>query len=313
MMRIPIDSPALTAVRSLLAGVTEQPAPRSGRSGRRKASRTRFSAERLKPRMMLDGAWKFAIWKTVMVAAPPDLADESDTGSSTVDNLTSDRTPALSGSVQGGASEVRVRIDGKRVAVVPVVNGKWTYTVPAEAALGAGMHTFAVRPVHASGRVGPLSRPRNVTVVTAAPAAPTFGLGRRSDSGVTGDGPTNVSVRNYKGTAAPGQFVNVAIDGEFVGRVRSDTKTGVWSFKAPRLANGVHNVTVVAENRAGIRSAATSFQVTISSTAYSYKAEIKAYLDTHFGACDAHARSQPHWDIYDCIDPVECESGGNCQ
>ena len=118
MMRIPIDSPALTAVRSLLAGVTEQPAPRSGRSGRRKASRTRFSAERLKPRMMLDGAWKFAIWKTVMVAAPPDLADESDTGSSTVDNLTSDRTPALSGSVQGGASEVRVRIDGKRVAVV---------------------------------------------------------------------------------------------------------------------------------------------------------------------------------------------------
>ena len=301
MMRISLDSPALIAVGNWLAG--SQPTQR-GRNGSRAASRPTFRTEQLEPRTMLDAG---------MRAGLPDLADESDTGSSTVDNLTSDRTPALSGSVQGGASEVRVRIDGKRVAVVPVVNGKWTYTVPAEAALGAGMHTFAVRPVHASGRVGPLSRPRNVTVVTAAPAAPTFGLGRRSDRGVTGDGPTNVSVRNYKGTAAPGQFVNVAIDGEFVGRVRSDTKTGVWSFKAPRLANGVHNVTVVAENRAGIRSAATSFQVTISSTAYSYKAEIKAYLDTHFGACDAHARSQPHWDIYDCIDPVECDSGGNCQ
>ena len=211
MMRIPIDSPALTAVRSLLAGVTEQPAPRSGRSGRRKASRTRFSAERLKPRMMLDGAWKFAIWKTVMVAAPPDLADESDTGSSTVDNLTSDRTPALSGSVQGGASEVRVRIDGKRVAVVPVVHGKWAYTVPPEAALAAGLHKINVRPIAASGTIGTLSTELAVTVGTTPPAASTLVLGPLSDTGVRGDGQTTYATPTFRGVAQPGRLVNVVV------------------------------------------------------------------------------------------------------
>jgi hypothetical protein len=48
------------------------------------------------------------------------------------------------------------------------------------------------------------------------------------------------------------------------GRVRSHTKSGAWSFAAPRLANGVHDVNAVAENRAGLQSAATSFQLTVN-------------------------------------------------
>jgi CheY-like chemotaxis protein len=125
MMRISLDSPALIAVRNWLAG---SQSTQRGRSGSRMASRPTFRAEQLEPRTMLDAG---------MRAFLPDLADESDTGSSTVDNLTYDRTPILSGSVQGAASQVRVRIDGVRVATVPVTNGKWTYTVPAEQALDA--------------------------------------------------------------------------------------------------------------------------------------------------------------------------------
>ena len=124
-MRISLDSPALIAVRNWLAG---SQSTQRGRSGSRMASRPTFRAEQLEPRTMLDAG---------MRAFLPDLADESDTGSSTVDNLTYDRTPILSGSVQGAASQVRVRIDGVRVATVPVTNGKWTYTVPAEQALDA--------------------------------------------------------------------------------------------------------------------------------------------------------------------------------
>ena len=101
MMRITLDSPALVAVRNWLAGTAE----RSGRGGRRKASRPKLWTEQLEPRTMLDGTSK-----TVMVAAAPDLTDASDTGASAADNLTYDRTPTLTGSVRGPVSQVRLVI-----------------------------------------------------------------------------------------------------------------------------------------------------------------------------------------------------------
>ena len=254
MMRISLDSPALTAVRSLLAGVTGQPTPRAGRGGRRQASRLHFRGEQLEPRMMLDAG---------MRAMLPDLVAESDTGASNSDNFTSDQTPELTGSVRGAVSQVRLFINGQRRDLLQVTNGTWMYEVPATEALGAGRNTFAVRPVHTSGRVGPLSRPLNVTVATAAPSAPTLGLGAMSDTGAKGDKKTTFATPMLGGFAQPGQRVSVSIDGEFAGRVRSDAKTGAWSLKAPRLANGVHDVTAVVENRAGIQSAATNFQLTI--------------------------------------------------
>ena len=113
MMRITLDSPALVAVRNWLAGTAE----RSGRSGRRKASRVTFRTEQLEPRTMLDGG---------ILAQLPNLVAASDTGASNTDNVTYDRTPDLKGIVQGPASEVRLRIDGVRVATLPVNNGKWT-------------------------------------------------------------------------------------------------------------------------------------------------------------------------------------------
>lgn len=255
MMRISLDSPALTSVRSLLAGLTGQPTPRAGRSGRRKGSRLHFCGEQLEPRMMLDAG---------MRALLPDLVAESDTGASNSDNVTFDRTPELTGSVRGAVSQVRLFIDGRRGDLLPVTNGTWTHEVPATAALTPGRHTFAVRPVHTSGRVGPLSLPLNVTVVTAAPNVPTLGVGPLSDSGVKGDGQTTFATPMLRGIAQPGRWVNVSIDDVPVGRVRSDAKTGAWLLKSPQLANGVHDVTAVVENRAGLESAATTFSLTVN-------------------------------------------------
>jgi hypothetical protein len=253
MMRISLDSPALIAVRSWLAG--SQPTQRSGRSGSRMACRPTFRAEQLEPRTMLDAG---------MRAFLPDLVAESDTGASSVDNKTHDRTPELTGSVRGPASQVRLRIDGVRVAVAPVIDGKWTYTVPAEQALDAGTHTIAVRPLDGSGKAGKLSKPLDVTIVTQSPAASTIRLAGSSDTGVKGDGTTIVSKPTIRGIAQPGRLVNVAIDGVPAGQVQSDAKTGKWSFKAPRLATGPHDVTATVENRAGLQSAATSVAVTVN-------------------------------------------------
>jgi hypothetical protein len=252
MMRISLESPALIAVRNWLAG---SQSTQRGRSGSRMASRPTFRAEQLEPRTMLDAG---------MRAFLPDLADESDTGSSTVDNLTYNRTPELTGSVRGPVSQVRVRIDGVRVATLPVTNGKWTYTVPAEEALPAGNHQIAVRPLDAAGKAGKLSEPLDVKIVTQSPAASTIRLAGSSDTGVKGDGQTTYATPTFRGIAQPGRFVNISIDDVPVGRVRSDATTGAWSLKAPLLANGVHDVTAVVENLAGLESKPTSLQVTVN-------------------------------------------------
>jgi len=109
--------------------VAGQQPERVGRGRRRKAARVNYRGEQLEPRMMLDAG---------MRARLPDLVAASDTGVSSTDNVTFDRTPALMGRVVGDVSQVRLVIDGQRAATVPVVNGGWNYTVPAEAALPAG-------------------------------------------------------------------------------------------------------------------------------------------------------------------------------
>ena len=255
MMLISHDSPALVAVRGWLAGAWARQPTRTGRSGSRMLSRQLVFGEKLEQRTMLDAG---------MRAFLPDLAAESDTGWSNVDNLTSDQTPTLTGRVSSVASQARLIIDGRRVAEVPVVNGMWSYTVPAEAALAAGGHTIAARAVDASGKVGQLSKPLVVKIVTTVPNAPTLRLGNDADTGTKGDGKTTVSAPTFQGRAEPGLWVNVSIAGVASARVRSHATTGAWSFTAPRLAASVHDVSAVAENRAGIRSVATSFRVAVN-------------------------------------------------
>jgi hypothetical protein len=254
MMRISLDSPALSAVRSWLAGSTNQRMPHSGRSGSRKPTRTTFRAEQLEPRMMLDAG---------MRALLPDLVAASDTGLSDVDNVTSDRTPVLSGSVRGAATQVRLFIDGRRGPLLPVENGTWTHAVPAEEALGGGRHTIAVRPFSVSGRGGALSQPLTIETMASRPAASTVRLADAADTGTKGDGRTTVSEPTFRGVAPRGRDVILQIDGVAVQRVKSDPVTGRWEARAPRLANGEHEVTAWAVNRAGTRSEATTSTVAI--------------------------------------------------
>ena len=252
MMRISLDAPALIAVRNWLAG--SQPTQR-GRKGSRMASRTTFRAEQLETRTMLDAG---------MMAALPDLVEASDTGASSVDNVTFDRTPSLSGSVRGAASQVRLLIDGQRVALLPVTNGTWSHTVPAEQALAAGMHTIRVRPLDASGKPGALSKPLDFRIVTKSPAASSIRLAGSSDTGAKRDGQTIAAEPTVRGVAPRNKWVNVSIDGVLAGRVKSDATTGAWAFALPRLANGPHDIAATAENLAGISSAVTSVAVTVN-------------------------------------------------
>ena len=127
--------------------------------------------------------------------------------------MTYDRTPTLRGSVLGAASHVRISINGQPGEPIPVENGVWTYTVPAEAPLTAGVHTIAVTPVDASEKAGELSSPLFVTLQATPPAAPTLALGDASDTGAKGDGRTTENEPLFSGTAPLGSQVKVTIDG----------------------------------------------------------------------------------------------------
>ena len=257
MMRISLESPGLTAVRNWLAGLTTLPMTRVGRSGRRtrfrKGTRIALLGEELEPRTLLDAG---------MVARLADLIDSSDTGSSKADNITYDTTPSLAGGVLGPARKVQLYIDGSPFGEpLNVANGRWAYTVAPEAALAAGKHTVAVRPINSSGEFGKLSKPLMVKIVTTPPPAPTLRVGNLSAVAAAKIGATIVGAATFRGVAQPGQQVSVSIDGVLAGRVRSDAKTGGWVFKSPQLAIGAHEVTAVAENLAGRQSVATSLTV----------------------------------------------------
>ncbi|MGS3174188.1 retention module-containing protein [Aeromonas sanarellii] len=78
-----------------------------------------------------------------------DLADESDTGASQVDDLTKDTTPLLQGKGEPGAT-VTLSLGGSVLAVLVVDgNGNWQYQIPSDMADGA--HDFRVDSVDIAG------------------------------------------------------------------------------------------------------------------------------------------------------------------
>ena len=198
-----------------------------------------------------------------LFAQSPGLTSFSDTGSSAIDGVTYDRTPTLAGSVLGAVSHVRISMNGQPGELVPVENGGWTYTVPAEAPLTAGIHTITVTPMDASESAGDLSSPLFVSIMSTPPAAPALGIENLSDSGTKGDGLTTEAEPVFSGTTTPGVQVKVNIDGLQVGIVQSNANTGAWSFKSPRLANGIHEVSAVSIDQAGLDSAPKDLTVEI--------------------------------------------------
>lgn len=78
-----------------------------------------------------------------------DLADESDTGASQVDDLTKDTTPLLQGKGEPGAT-VTLSLGGSVLAVLVVDgNGNWQYQIPSDMADGA--YDFRVDSVDIAG------------------------------------------------------------------------------------------------------------------------------------------------------------------
>jgi hypothetical protein len=215
-------------------------------ASRSRTVRSILAAERLESRSLL----------APVAAGPstsvPDLAAASDSGWSSTDNKTSINTPVFSGFAATGAVSVNL-YDGKAFigssAIVEGV-GQWVFTAPA---LSNGKHSIAAQAVDATGRAGRLSKPLVVEIGSARPAAPTFALDAKSNSGIKSDDRTNVVAPVIAGKAAAGTAVMLWVDGTLAGTA-SVSRKGAWSFRLPSLSEGPHTVTAAVGNVFGLQS-----------------------------------------------------------
>lgn len=222
---------------------------------RRKRPVRQPAVERLEDRALLTAA---------PLASIPDLAPESDSGWSSTDNRTAIAAPTFNGTASN-AIVVSVFDGPALLGSTPVIDGRWSFTAPN--ALANGRHAISAR-AWALGATQPgrASKPLVVAVNTAAPLPTTLALAPLADSGLKGDGRTNVASPTLVGRAQPGTIIGFTLvaagRGQPAGAVAVPA-TGNWRFRLPALTDGTYTVTTSVDNAFGLRTAGASLPLTI--------------------------------------------------
>ena len=195
------------------------------------------------------------------IAPPVTEALALDTGASSSDGITSDAT--LVGA--GDPNAVVALTEGGVLLATTVADGTgaWTFTP----SLPDGPHTIVASETDTAGNLASASL--DVTLLTQGPAIPTIqGLAPGSDSGVDGDGITNVAQPTVVGTADAGSTIVLFAGAVQVGSAIADPVSGAWSIVASTLSDGEHLLTATSSDPAGNVSLASGpLDVTIDTTA----------------------------------------------
>lgn len=197
--------------------------------------------------------------------AAPDLLVASDTGVSSVDNITSSLTQQLSGSASDG-DRVHIIVGGTTLNTVVATGGSWSYT----ATLSAGSHSIAVGVTDAVGNTGPSSAALGLVIDTAAPGtAGTPDLLATSDLGTSStDNLTALRTPTISGDGAVANaLVNILVGGTTVGSVTAGA-LGAWTYTiTATLSAGTQAITARTEDVAGNEGpASTALNIVIDTT-----------------------------------------------
>ncbi|OAF19403.1 DUF5801 repeats-in-toxin domain-containing protein [Bradyrhizobium neotropicale] len=181
---------------------------------------------------------------------------QNDTGASSSDFITSDRTLTLNGTYSNlGSNIIQVSTDnGQTWNNADTSFGSWSYTDPATHA--DGTFTYQVRVIDIAGNVGNTAA-HNVTVDGTAPGAPsTPDMTAATDSGSSNtDNVTNDQTPTFTGTAEAGSTVNIYSDGNLVGT--GVATGGTYTITTSSLSDGQHTITAKATDAAGNQSSAS--------------------------------------------------------
>ncbi|AZF55016.1 Large repetitive protein [Pseudomonas sp. R4-34-07] len=173
-------------------------------------------------------------------------------------SITDDATPTLNGQATPG-STVNIYLDGNLLATgVPVINGRWEYTVTP--ALPEGSYAFTATVVTVAGGESAPTADFNLEIDLTPSAAPTIEDVRDDVGSVQGsllDGATtDDTTPTLSGRGEAGDTIIVRNNGVEIDRVTVQPD-GTWSFTPnPPLNNGSTNeFDVIAQDPAGNQSA----------------------------------------------------------
>jgi hypothetical protein len=175
-----------------------------------------------------------------------------DTGSSSSDEITSDKTPTLSGTAESG-STVTLYNGVTVLGSITATGGNWSIT---PSAMDDGDYSLTATATDLAGNESS-GTTISVTIDTQAPAAPsTPDLDAGSDTNISDDNITSDDTPTFTGAAEAGSTVKLYSGATKIG---SGTATGGnWSIEASVLADGVHSITATATDVAGNTSVASS-------------------------------------------------------
>ncbi|MBE3287683.1 MULTISPECIES: Ig-like domain-containing protein [Enterobacter] len=207
-----------------------------------------------------------APWKLVIDTEAPnkpiigDVEDDQgpDVGPIHNGDTTDDSQPVFSGEGAVPGDTVELIVDDEVVGTAIVGDdGKWEVTP--EKPLPEGEHEAVVVITDPAGNASEPSDPIDFIVDTQPPAKPTIDTvyddagqhtGNIANGGITDD-----STPDFTGTAEKGSLVFIIVNGKTVDSVTADASTGIWTWTpALGMANGHYDVTVVAQDKAGLRS-----------------------------------------------------------
>ncbi len=189
-------------------------------------------------------------------AAPsrPDLAAESDSGSSDTDDMTNDNTPTFTGTAEPD-STVELYTDGNSLGETNANGqGDWSFTVAEGQALADGDRSITARATDSAGNASPASEALSVTIDTRKPGVPTrVDLIPASDSGSSdADDVTSDNTPAFDVTAEPDSTVRIYRGDEQtpLGSARADG-SGVARVISEQLADGTYSISATTEDAAG--------------------------------------------------------------
>ncbi|WP_347291034.1 BapA/Bap/LapF family large adhesin [Kluyvera georgiana] len=184
--------------------------------------------------------------------------------------LTNDKTPTLSGVVEGNAL-VTIYRDGAPIDSVRAgTDGKWSYT---SGDLADAQYIFKVTATDAAGNVSGFSPELVLNIDTKAP--PVMGTVTVTEDLVVGSGTilaegyTKDTTPTFSGTAEKGSTVIIYDNKQQIGTTTASTIDGSWSFTpSSSIGQGPHSIITTATDAAGNQSAdSPEFVFTVDSVA----------------------------------------------
>lgn len=197
----------------------------------------------------------------------PDLAEESDTGSSKTDNITSDITPRFTGTcTPGDTITILSSLDGSRLPEQVCTSGGYDITLTSN--LSEVAHSISAQAMDPAGNTS-TSLALAVTIETIAPNAPGApDLAAESDTGISNiDNITNDATPRLTGVCNSGDVISIysSLDGD-----RSPEAACVDGHYditlTSALREGAHSMTAKARDSAGNRSSSLDLYLVVDTT-----------------------------------------------